>query len=121
LRVCQFRHFRTKGREYRPETLIIREGQAAHKGPPRKGTRRTAPAVTNQTARGTFDASASRMTARPLRQKPARVNEPHRPDLVDHPVRPDSAPIADATPDPAPPLDETAVPPLTDPDEPKGG
>jgi len=49
------------------------------------------------------------------------VNEPHRPDLVDHPMRPDSAPIADVTPDPPPPLAETAVPPLTDPDEPKGG
>ena len=59
------------------------------------------------------------MTQRPLRFKPSFEQKPGSFDDVIAQEPPE--PVADVTPDPAPPLDAVDVPPLTDPDEPKGG
>ena len=100
MRVCQFRHFRTK-----------------------RGERRSGNTNYTLTRRasnvGTRDAIDVPMTSKPLPFKPRTEKQTPPADLVGS--VPDHRPHVDVTPDPPPPLDEVPVPPLTDPDEPKGG
>jgi len=66
--------------------------------------------------------SRERMTRKPLQSQSSFSHQPDRLDLIarsEDDLR--RMPAADVTPNPAPPLDEMPVPPLTDPSDTKGG
>lgn len=65
------------------------------------------------------DAPGVCMTPKPLPFTPRTEKQSPPADLVGN--DPDPRPNVDVTPDPPPPLDDATVPPLTNPDEPKGG